>query len=980
MAEEQGRTGQDELRQDQTTQENTRGMATTYDPRRVEERWYQYWLDEGFFHAKPGGEREPFCIVIPPPNVTGILHMGHALNNTMQDVLVRWHRMRGDNTLWVPGTDHAGIATQARVERQLAEEGLTRDDLGREQFLERVWAWKKEYGGTIIKQLKRLGTSCDWQRERFTMDEGCSRAVREVFRRLYAKGLIYRGSYIINWCPHCGTTISDIEVEHSEEQGTLTYIRYPGLDGAGDIIVATTRPETMLGDTAVAVNPDDQRYRRLVGRDVLLPIVNRRLPVIADEAVDPEFGTGAVKVTPAHDPADFEIGRRHRLEEITVIGKDGVMTPEAGQYAGMPVLEARQCVVAELQKLGLVVKIEDYSHSVGHCYRCDTIIEPLVSEQWFVSMKPLAEPAMEAVRQGRIRFFPERFTKIYLGWLENIRDWCISRQLWWGHRIPVWYCQSCGEVICAETEPVACPKCGSASLEQDPDVLDTWFSSALWPFSTLGWPDQTPELDYYFPTSVLVTARDIIFFWVARMIFMSLEFMQEVPFRDVLINSLVLDPLGRKMSKSLGNSKDPLDVIDSYGADTLRFTLLTGNTPGSEMRFQQERVEGSRNFANKVWNASRFALMNLEDFHPDSAGFDQAALTLADRWILSRFNRTIGEVDRNLESYELGEAARVLYEFIWDELCDWYIELAKPRLYGKETVSDVRNQTSDVRIQNSEQEGIGETNPNTNPTTAGALRARRLATVTSRRTAQQVIWYVLRHTLELLHPFMPFLTEEIWQHLPDDRSQKSEVSSQESTEGMGDANPNKTPTTDDRRPTSIMVASWPVRRPDLDDPVSEAQMALLMDLIRGIRNLRGELGLSPGKPARCVAVAADDATRQLLERYASYIAQLAAAQPLEFAGTEQPKPKQAFSYVAPGGIEVYIPLAGLVDLDKEIARLEKESGVISRELERVRGKLANESFLAKAPPEVIDKERDKETELSQKLATIGRRLEQFAGR
>ena len=900
MAEEQDSARQDEPRQDNahqvqpqqenvpcsvesdsalSTQNSALDMATTYDPRSVEERWYQYWLDEGFFHAEPGGEREPFCIVIPPPNVTGILHMGHALNNTMQDVLVRWHRMRGDNTLWVPGTDHAGIATQARVERQLAEEGLTKDDLGREQFLERVWAWKEQYGGTIIRQLKRLGASCDWQRERFTMDEGCSRAVREVFRRLYAKGLIYRGSYIINWCPRCRTTISDIEVEHSEEQGTLTYIRYPGLDGASGIIVATTRPETMLGDTAVAVHPDDGRYRHLIGREVLLPIMNRRLPVIADEAVDPEFGTGAVKVTPAHDPADFEMGRRHGLQEITVIGKDGVMTPEADRFAGLPALEARQGVVAELQRLGLIVKIEDYAHSVGHCYRCDTIIEPLVSEQWFVRMKPLAEPALEAVRQGRIRFFPERFTKIYLGWLENIRDWCISRQLWWGHRIPVWYCQSCGAAICPESEPVTCPECGGASLEQDPDVLDTWFSSALWPFSTLGWPDHTPELDYYFPTSVLVTARDIIFFWVARMIFMSCEFMQDVPFRDVLINSLVLDHLGRKMSKSLGNIKDPLEVIDSFGADTLRFTLLTGNTPGSEMRFQQERVEGSRNFSNKVWNASRFALMNLGDMSvvrrrtsdvgektnqstvecwADVEQFDPAALTLADRWILSRFNRTVGEVDRNLESYELGEAARVLYEFIWDELCDWYIELIKPRLYGKDTPD-------------------------------------------SRGTAQQVLWYVLKHTLELLHPFMPFLTEEIWQHLPASAgsSQNSVVSSQESCtphsfrpggnldaeekEGIGEANANENPTSHIPHPTSIMVAPWPERRPELEDPVSEAQMALLMDVIRGIRNLRGELGLPPGKPARCVVVAADNATRQLLERYISYVAQLAGAQPLEFA-------------------------------------------------------------------------------------------------
>jgi valyl-tRNA synthetase len=903
----QGGAGQAKLQEGCARRDSSSDMATTYDPRQVEDRWYQYWLDGGFFHAEPGGERDPFCIVIPPPNVTGILHIGHALNNTIQDVLVRWRRMRGDNTLWMPGTDHAGIATQARVERQLAEEGLTKDDLGRERFQERVWAWKEQYGGTIIKQLKRLGASCDWQRERFTMDEGCSRAVREVFRRLYAKGLIYRGSYIINWCPHCHTTISDIEVEHDEEQGTLTYIRYPGLEGAGDVVVATTRPETMLGDTAVAVHPEDERYRSLIGKYVLLPLMDRRLPVIADEAVDPSFGTGAVKVTPAHDPVDFEMGRRHSLQEIAVLGKDGVMTADAGRYAGMSAAEARQRVVADLEKLGLIVKIEDYSHSVGHCYRCSTVIEPLVSEQWFVRMKPLAEPAMEVVRQGRIRFYPERFTKIYLAWLENIRDWCISRQLWWGHRIPVWYCRDCGETICPEDDPDACPKCGGVNLDQDPDVLDTWFSSALWPFSTLGWPDRTPELDYYFPTSVLVTGRDIIFFWVARMIFMSCFFLKEVPFREVLIHGLVLDHLGRKMSKSLGNIQDPLEVIDNYGADTLRFTLLTGNTPGNDLRFQQERVEGARNFANKVWNASRFALMNLGDFEagaPDR--FDRAALTLADRWILSRFSRTVQDVDRNLDSYELGEAARVLYEFIWDELCDWYIELAKPRLYGRDTPA-------------------------------------------SRRTAQHVLRYVLQHTLELLHPFMPFLTEEIWQHLSGLNRSNSEPR------------------------TSIMVAPWPQRRPDLEDRDGETEMTLLMDLIRSVRNLRSELNLPPGKAARCVIVTDDPAVRQLLEHRAPYITQLAVAEPLEFAGPEQPKPKQALSS-AVRGVEVYIPLAGLVQLDKEIARLEKETGAVGQDLARVRGKLANESFLAKAPPEVIEKEREKEADLEKRLAAIGRRL------
>lgn len=875
-------------------------IPKTYDPHRVEKKWYEFWLEKNFFHAEPEKGGEPFCIVIPPPNVTGSLHLGHALDNTMQDVLVRWRRMQGYNTLWLPGTDHAGIATQARVEEQLAKEGLSKYDLGREKFLERVWAWKEAYGGKIIEQLKRLGASCDWERERFTMDEGCSRAVREVFCRLYEKGLIYRGSYIINWCPRCRTTISDIEVEHTDEEAKLYYITYPGVDGGPGITVATTRPETMMGDTGVAVNPNDQRYRHLIGKKVILPLMNREIPVIADEIVDPSFGTGAVKVTPAHDPNDFEIGRRHGLPEIVAIGKDGILTAEAGRYAGMTREEARRQVVQDLAEEGLLLKVEDYTHAVGHCYRCGTTIEPLVSEQWFVRMKPLAEPAMEAVKQGRIRFVPERFTKIYLNWLENIRDWCISRQLWWGHRIPVWYCRECGATICAVTDPTECSQCGGTGLEQDPDVLDTWFSSALWPFSTMGWPEHTKDLDFYYPTTVLVTGRDIIFFWVARMIFMGLEFMDDVPFREVLIHGLVLDALGRKMSKSLRNGIDPLEVIEKYGADTLRFTLLTGNTPGNDLRFYWEKVEGARNFANKVWNASRFAMLNLKDFRPEEAGDlkNGEGLTLADRWILSRFNKTVSGVTANLEAYELGEAARLLYEFIWSEFCDWYIEVIKPRLYGKESEE-------------------------------------------SRRTAQAVLHYVLINTLELLHPFMPFLTEEIWQHLP-------------------------------HQGESIVVAPWPEVQQNFDDAKSEAEMEFLMEVIRGIRNMRGEMNIHPGRSVRCVAIAVPE-HGALLQSYRSYVENLANCDPLEITGPGQSKPKQALSTVV-RGTEIYLPLAGLVDLDKELARLEKEAKTIEGVLQRVQKKLSNEQFLAKAPPEVVEKEREREAELRRTKEALNRRL------
>ncbi|MGB9803629.1 valine--tRNA ligase [Desulfofundulus sp.] len=871
-------------------------MPTTYDPRAVEEKWYRYWEEHKFFQAGVDG-REPFSIVMPPPNVTGQLHMGHALDNTLQDILTRWRRMQGYNTLWLPGTDHAGIATQARVEEQLAKEGKSRYDLGREKFLERVWAWKEQYGGRITHQLRRLGASCDWDRERFTMDEGCSRAVKEVFLRLYEEGLIYRDYYIVNWCPRCQTTISDIEVEHLDRPGQLYYIKYPTRDGLDAITVATTRPETMLGDVAVAVHPEDERYRHLVGKTLVLPLVGREMPVIADEYVDPSFGTGAVKITPAHDPNDFEVGRRHNLPQVRVINKDAVMDEEAGPYRGLDRWECRKRIIRDLQEQGYLVKVEDHNHAVGHCYRCNTVIEPMLSRQWFVRMKPLAEPAIRAVKEGRIRFVPERFTKIYLNWMENIRDWCISRQLWWGHRIPVWYCRDCEEVIAAKEPPLRCTRCGSTRLEQDPDVLDTWFSSALWPFSTLGWPEKTPELDYYYPTSVLVTGRDIIFFWVARMIVSGLHFMQEVPFREVFIHGLVLDALGRKMSKSLGNGVDPIDVIESHGADSLRFMLVTGNTPGNDLRFHFERLDGARNFANKIWNASRFALMNLQDYDPAAAP-GREAHTLADRWILSRFQACVREVTRFLESYELGEAARVIYEFIWDEFCDWYIELVKPRLYRARDSRD-------------------------------------------RACAQDVLARVLRGAMELLHPFMPFITEEIWQRLPH--------------EG----------------PT-VMHAPWPVYRPELRDEEAEAGMAVLMEVIRSIRHVRSEMNVPPGRTADVILVVADRGTRGLIQQWQDYIQELARCR-VEVKPELDRVPPQSAHGVA-RGVEFYVPLAGLIDIDRELARLKKELASVEKELGRVRGKLRNEGFLAKAPAEVVEKERTREKELAGKSSAIRERL------
>ena len=862
--------------------EESKNLSKVYDPQSVEEKWYKWWEESKFFSAKMEEGKPAFSIVMPPPNVTGMLHMGHAMDNTLQDILTRYKRMQGYNTLWVPGTDHAGIATQAKVEAQLRKEGTDRYELGREKFLERAWAWKEEYGNTITTQLRKLGSSCDWDKERFTMDEGCSKAVREAFVRLYKKGLIYQGNYIVNWCPHCHTTISDIEVEHVENEGKIYYFRYP-IEGTEEYIqIATTRPETMFGDTAVAVHPDDERYKHLIGKNVILPVVERRIPIIADEYVEREFGTGAVKITPSHDVNDFEMGQRHHLPEIVVIDKDGKMNENAGIYEGLDRYECREKLIADFEKSGVLVKIEDHTNSLGHCYRCNTVIEPLVSKQWFVKMKPLAEPAMQAALNGDVKFIPERFTKIYLGWLENIRDWCISRQLWWGHRIPVWYCEDCGEVICEMEDPTVCPKCGSTHLHQDPDVLDTWFSSGLWPFSTMGWPEKTPEFDMFYPTSVLVTGRDIIFFWVARMLFDALEFTGSVPFKEVFIHGLVLDSQGRKMSKSLGNGVDPLKVIKEYGADSLRFMLITGNTPGNDLRYRDERLESARNFANKIWNAARFSLMNLEDYQADSTLAPQ--YETADKWIISRYSAVSRQVTEMFDRYELGEAARVLYEFIWNEFCDWYIELVKPRLYGKDTEE-------------------------------------------SRYAAQKTLVEVLRGSMELLHPFMPFITEEIWQHLPHEGE-------------------------------TIMLAKWPEQEESLISAEIDKQMELTIEVIRAIRNLRSEMNVPLGKKAEVIICANNPEYTVYLKDGANYILSLASAESLSVEETLAAKPTQAATAVV-HGIEIYLPLKGLIDLDKEIARLEKELTKMEGEIKRIEGKLTNEGFVAKAPAEVIEKEKEK---------------------
>ena len=883
-------------------QESGANIPKTYDPASFERKWYSYWEEHKLFHDEADESREPYSVVIPPPNVTGQLHMGHALDNTLQDILVRYQRMRGKNAVWVPGCDHAGIATQAKVEESLRAEGTNRFELGREKFLERVWDWKQQYGDRIMYQLRMLGASCDWDRERFTMDEGCSRAVREVFVSLYEQGLIYQGTRITNWCPHCTTAISDIEVEHETEEGHLWHLRYQ-IEGTDEYVeIATTRPETMFGDTGVAVHPDDERYKNLVGKTLILPVVGRRIPLFADSYVDPAFGTGVVKVTPAHDPNDFEMGQRHNLEQVVVINADGTMGEGAGKYAGLDRYECRKQLVKELEEIGALVSTEKHEHAVGHCSRCKTTIEPLVSKQWFVRMEDLAKPAIAAVKDGRIRFVPERFTKIYENWLENIRDWCISRQLWWGHRIPAWHCADCGETSVSREDITACTHCGSTHIHQDEDVLDTWFSSALWPFETMGWPEDTKDLRHFYPTATLVTGYDIIFFWVARMVMMGLRFGGDVPFRDVFIHGLVRDSEGRKMSKSLGNGIDPVEVIEKYGADTLRFMLITGNTPGNDMRFYWERVEAARNFANKIWNASRYMLMNLEGAD-DSFVPTESDYTLADRWILTRSAETARAVTANLENYELGEAGRAIYEFLWSEFCDWYIELTKARLYDKEN----------VRAKN---------------------------------TALYVLRTVLERTMRLLHPFMPFLTEEIWQKLPH--------------EGR-----------------SIMRAPWPeVDEKDIDAE-AEAAMTAIMEVIKVTRNLRAELGTPPGKKSALILRVRDESLADTFASHVDYFHALASASEVTFLAEDAPDPENVVTG-ALAGAAVYLPLAGLIDVEKETARLTKERDNLEKEIGRLTGKLSNAGFTSKAPAAVVAAEREKLAGYEEKVALIRTRLADLA--
>ena len=873
---------------------------TTYNPKEIEQQWYTYWEEKGYFHEEVDTNKEPFSIVLPPPNVTGQLHMGHALDNTLQDILIRTKRMQGYNVLWMPGTDHAGIATQVKVEENIMKtEGKSRHDLGREEFLKRVWEWKQAYGSTIVKQIRSLGASCDWTRERFTLDEGYHEAVLKVFVALYEKGLIYRGERITNWCPNCLTALSDIEVEHEDENGHLWHIKYPVI-GEEDtfLTVATTRPETMFGDVAVAVNPNDERYAHLVGKELLLPFVNRHIPIIADEYVDQSFGTGCVKITPAHDPNDFEMGQRHNLESIVVMNPDGTMNAGAGHFVNMPRELARKQVVAELEAQGLLEKVEEHGHSVGHCSRCNTTVEPMVSKQWFVSMEPLAKPALEVVRDKSIEFVPERFTKTYTNWLESIRDWCISRQLWWGHRIPAWYCQDCGETIVTAETLTECPHC-HGKVEQDPDVLDTWFSSALWPFATMGWPKNTEEVKHWYPTSVMVTGYDIIFFWVARMIFMGLEFKEEIPFKHVFIHGLVRDSQGRKMSKSLGNGINPLEVIEEYGADALRFTLVTGNTPGNDMRFYMERVEANRNFANKIWNASKFVLMNLE-------GFDESFVpsvedyTLADKWILEEYNKTVTNITNNLDKFELGEAASAVYDFIWNTYCDWYIELAKPRLYNKEGGRD-------------------------------------------RQTVQYLLVSILRHMMELLHPFMPFVTEHIWQHLPHEGE-------------------------------SIMVAPWPSTLSMEGFSSAAAHMNVMMDGIKGIRNMRAEMNVPMGKRSEVILVPATEELKGILETHGDYFHTLGWAEKVTVLSPDAPKPENATVTVV-NGLEVYLLLKDLIDADKEKERIAKEQATVLKEIARLEGKLNNQGFLAKAPEAVVAKEKEKLEEYKQKQQALNEREE-----
>ena len=873
-------------------------LEKNYNPAEIEDRLYEKWMNKKYFSAQVNRSKKPFTIVMPPPNITGQLHMGHALDNTLQDILTRFKRMQGYEALWLPGTDHASIATEAKVVEAIAKEGLTKEDLGREKFLDRVWDWKKEYGGRIVKQLKRIGSSADWDRERFTMDEGCNEAVKEVFVNLYNKGLIYRGERIINWCPCCLTSISDAEVEYEDQAGHFWHLRYPMADGSGYIEMATTRPETMLGDTAVAVNPNDDRYKHMIGKMLTLPLVGREIPVVADDYVDMEFGTGVVKITPAHDPNDFEVGLRHNLPVINVLTEDAKIVEDYPKYAGMDRYEARKAIVEDLQACGALVEIEDYSHNVGTCYRCHTTVEPRVSKQWFVKMKGLAKPAIEAVKTGETKFVPEHFEKTYFHWLENIRDWCISRQLWWGHRIPAFYCDCCGEMVVTKDEEAFCPKCGK-KMEQDPDTLDTWFSSALWPFSTLGWPNNTEDLDYFYPTSTLVTGYDIIPFWVMRMMFSGIEQTGKVPFDTVLIHGLVRDSQGRKMSKSLGNGIDPLEVIDKYGADALRLTLVTGNAPGNDMRFYWERVEASRNFANKVWNASRFIMMNIEKAE-NTDNIDLGLLTDADKWILSKVNRLAKDVTENMEKYDLGVAVSKIYDFIWEEFCDWYIEMVKPRLYNDED--------------------------------------------TTKAAAIWTLKTVLINSLKLLHPYMPFITEEIFCNLSDEES--------------------------------IMISEWPEFKAEWDFSAEENAVETIKEAVRGIRNTRANMNVPPSKKAKVFVVTASDDIKKIFENGMVFFATLGYASEIVIQADKTGIDEDAVAVLIPNAA-IYMPFAELVDVEKEIERLRAEEKRLEGELKRVEGMLANEKFVSKAPAAKIQEEKDKLEKYTTMMNQVKERLSQL---
>ncbi len=874
----------------------TNELPKTYDPSATEDKLYKTWEEKGYFNAEVDETKKPFTIVIPPPNVTGQLHMGHAFDETLQDILIRTKRMQGYSALWMPGTDHAGIATQIKVEENLRnEEGLTRYDLGREKFLERVWDWKDQYGNRIIQQLKKLGSSCDWRRERFTMDEGCSKAVKEVFVNLYDKGLIYKGSRIINWCPHCATALSDAEVEYETQPGKLWYIKYDIKDSDESIIVATTRPETFMGDTGVAVNPDDERYQHLIGKKAILPIIGREIPIFADDYVDKEFGTGCVKTTPCHDPNDFEMGQRHNLEQILVFNEDATVNENGGKYQGMDRYECRKAVLADLEAEGRLVKIEDHTHNVGTCYRCGTTVEPMTSAQWFVKMAPLAKEAIRVVEEGEIKFVPERFSKTYIRWMENVHDWCISRQLWWGHRIPAYYCEDCGEMVVAKEDVTVCPKCGSTHIRQEEDVLDTWFSSALWPFSTLGWPEKTKELEYFYPTDTLVTGYDIIFFWVARMIFSGMEHMKQVPFKTVYIHGLVRDEQGRKMSKSLGNGIDPLKVIDQYGADALRFTLATGNSPGNDMRYSKDRVEASRNFCNKIWNASRFIQMNLTI---DKVELPKT-LTMEDKWILSKYNTLVQDVTTNIDKYELGIAAQKLNDFIWDVFCDWYIEIAKTRLQNKEDKETCEN-------------------------------------------VQNVLCYVLSGSMQLLHPFMPFITETIWLALPHEGE-------------------------------TVMLSKWPTYSEELHFEAEEAQMEILMESIRAIRNRRAEMNVPPSKKAQVYVVTENADCQSVFKEGEACFLKLAYSSALSVSDAAPADAAKMVSVVT-GDVQMYMPMNELIDFEKEKARLNKEKAKAQKDLSFIEKKLGNPGFLKKAPEQVVEGERTKAAKLKEQIAKLDESL------